>query len=424
MVKRGLTIGRAMNFRVELFSARERRAAIAILAAALVLAVAGAAYLQPAHRASAMAARPVVTPRPPAPEVLTLAIGARGRLYIVAGDRNSFTSGRRLYASADGGRSWRPLPLPAAAGSAVTVGAVRDAPAVVVTTVRPAAGTGYEPDAWRSPDGGATWSRLEAPAGGTPGGGQFQDTRHGTWSTRQRDVFRAWTTADGGSTWRLAVEVAPGGTFGGRAVPASSSFQFAAAPDGTAWLVIMATGGPVATPSVLPPPRLLRSSDGGATWTETPLTLPTGIEDAWVTLGAPVVGADGRGQLAARAYRVQGTGGAVAQLGTWTSTTRDGGTTWSAFAPDAHPGSAVAPDGTWWSAVGGQLAKSSDLGATWSVTVPRLPPGTSLGRLEFVSAREAWSLYSLYEGARPDRGYLLHTTDGGATWTQVLGPAR
>lgn len=141
---------------------------------------------------------------------------------------------------------------------------------------------------------------------------------------------------------------------------------------------------------------ILRTADGGATWTlvrQAPET-ERPLLDVWF--------ANARDGLAAGAY------GSLL-------VTRDGGLTWETRTvvdgDDLHVNQiAAAPDGTvWLAAEAGRLYRSTNRGETWA-TVPSPYDGSWFGLLP--RADGSLIVYGL-------RGHVARTTDGGATWTAV-----
>ncbi|MEX2158317.1 MAG: LuxR C-terminal-related transcriptional regulator [Dehalococcoidia bacterium] len=167
-------------------------------------------------------------------------------------------------------------------------------------------------------------------------------------------------------------------------------------------------------------PQLLRSRDGGLTWTTSTLPVdgyslslsrPT-TNDAWISSGSEV------------------------------AVTHDGGQTWTrlegpALTNEAYPSSIFfLPSGQGWLLLGGGLAAGTqpkelfatdDGGLTWrtvsgSLGVPGQPQrtlepneltwGGYIDDIYFTSSQAGWLTL--------DRGGLFHSTDGGATW-QSLG---
>lgn len=404
-----------MEFRIDLFTRREKRAAIVMLVATLVVAAAVAGYLRPAHAPSARAAAATFTPKPLRPEILALAAESATTVYIVAGDRNAMQAGsRRVFRSTDAGRTWRALTLPDGAAAPASVSAGVTSAEVVVLTYGGSSGAYSAPRGWRSYDRGDHWTRLAQPEGPPATWPRFIDARHGSYATFHDADVIAWRTDDGGLSWREVATVRRGGEFSGAPVPPGGSVSFSISSPTMAWLAINDTM-PSPSGRVVHGARLLRSTDGGATWLQVDLS---GAGPAPRPEGAavqlPEVDARGHGFLVVQNFP----GGALL------TTTRDGGETWSPMRPTSAPWIDIGDDGTWWSADGAQVSQSTDLGATWDTFVARVPPGTSLGTVRGITRAVAWSTYRLFSGGRPDEPSVLRSLDGGHTWTAIRGPAR
>ena len=226
-------------------------------------------------------------------------------------------------------------------------------------------------------------------------------------------------------------------------------------PDGNGW----ATGAN---------PALVRSTDGGQTWT--PACLPAsavpgpggllGIDFAADGRQGWVVGASGGRALALRTVdggdrwlpgrlpdgiagtlmdvdfadadhgwavgALTGTGPANA-AGAVVLASRDGGATWTVQSPPAGVGrlnrlSVVDASHAWAVGVASDgtpaLATTSD-GVTW--TAQALPAGIrALRDVGFLDVKRGWAVGELPKGPTDDQppGVVLATVDGGATWTQ------
>jgi photosystem II stability/assembly factor-like uncharacterized protein len=167
--------------------------------------------------------------------------------------------GSRLYRTTDGGRSWRPVRLPA------PVGAIRGLPALFGRTlVEPVTiGAGAATASLRvyvSKDGGATWSLASAlPDAARPSCGNAPlPTSIATPSAWWAAAFRnhqavAYRTMDAGAHWSALATPAP----------VSAGFcgpdQIAAPTASRAWLVTPGTAGTNET-------RIYATTNAGSTW--------------------------------------------------------------------------------------------------------------------------------------------------------------
>ncbi len=283
----------------------------------------------------------------------------------------------RLFRSLDGGASWQPR------GPAVLAG-VRD---LVIDPVDPRtlyAMTGY-PQPLRTRDAGRTW----APAG--PGlhsvAALALDAEHPgvVLAATAGGLYRS---LDGGDSWDLA---------------AFAETQVAAvAIDPGATATLFAAVGNEGDPTVL-----WKSTDRGATWVETPLSVPA------YTRGLPRFAFDpahpGTLYLAfAVTYDFDSTGPVLRS--------RDGGTTWTEL--PAASGNllnlAVSPRGDLFAATAYGVARSTDFGATWS---PRLPltfrfPGEPGDTISHVLASPTAPGELFAAGVTG----VWHSRSGGARW--------
>ena len=172
---------------------------------------------------------------------------------------------------------------------------------------------------------------------------------------------------------------------------------------------------------------ILHTSDGGATW---------GPQQS--NLGGGLDGVDFVDAHTGWAITSDNTGWNAGANVTMEHTT-DGGATWiPQFVAGNTALSAVSfVDGATGWAAGGWYASlsafpqaavfgSTDGGFTW--TQEKLPKGSpAITGLQFVSKTDGWAVGTSYVGDwydyTADQGWVLHTTDGGATWTRVAGLA-
>jgi photosystem II stability/assembly factor-like uncharacterized protein len=80
----------------------------------------------------------------------------------------------------------------------------------------------------------------------------------------------------------------------------------------------------------------------------------------------------------------------------------------------------------WWSVDGPRLWSTTDAGQYWRATRLHLPAGRTVLQLQFASSRDGWAVIGAIspQGAYAQHVALLHTTDGGSAWSAVhLPPA-
>jgi photosystem II stability/assembly factor-like uncharacterized protein len=231
----------------------------------------------------------------------------------------------------------------------------------------------YQPHSFlfRTTDGGATWDRLPPP----PGAPRLAFSSRTTgWSVVQGGAGGLYRTADAGRTWR-GVALAPPPPLRGTSVALREPPTFKSQRDGFLPVEFVRQEG--GRPRILAAGFYI-TADGGATWT--PRYVPLAEEDEEHGL-LPQAAADRRTLLA-----LVGPGARKVL------TSRDGGGRWSTAASGlegrypAVRGLAFADPATGW-AVTGRSAGSLDYGCH--------PPTPQCD----------------------DRGVLLRTTDGGATWS-------
>jgi photosystem II stability/assembly factor-like uncharacterized protein len=181
-----------------------------------------------------------------------------------------------LYATHDGGTTWRAAALPAppehvgAAASSVVAGArsLAGGTVVVSLSIYPREGQGYARSyLYASADGGRTWSNPRALPGAE---WQALDQRH-VVAISGRDLF---TSGDGGQTWRRTQASLPAARSTDRA--AFDAFRFAgpaflAGPAGWATLVTRQRCQGASRPQTCAEHpevawAIARTADGGSTW--------------------------------------------------------------------------------------------------------------------------------------------------------------
>lgn len=301
---------------------------------------------------------------------------AINQLTFDPGDRNALLAAADgLYRSRDDGASWQVLAFGGSYVASVAVDPHR-------SSVQLAAVRDFQPPAssaqlWRSLDGGSTWT---AELAGDSLMGITPDPAHpGTEFVLGSE--QTYESVDYGASWRQLQTVGP-------------LRAFAASPAGLLY------GAPF---PYNVPAGVLRSSDGGRTWSPDPFGNSGDSRPLDFVTTMAVDGANPQQVLA---------GGSA---GVWRS--EDGGISWLpssrgmlAAAPDSV---AVGADGTVFCTVAGQVLRSRNRGAHWQLPAPRLSAGPSQVVTDPVHASVLYWLNG------PDG--LARSSDSGRSW-QVLSP--
>lgn len=297
----------------------------------------------------------------------------------------------------------------------------------------------------RSTDGGASWTRHVIPA--APSGPAESRALYAAWVDTAGKAYAAgaagtvavhdgaaWAEVQRPGAWSLSDVWEGGGTvlavgepvFGGggvvlRSTDGGATWSQAPAParllgvDGDPEAVF-ATAFRLGTSAEPSRGSILRSADRGASWTE--VHAFAGIPwDVWAAGGTVLVAGStsaGAGVL----LRSQDGGASWAAVGTLPRTLRD--------VRGVHAsGATIIAVGWRAGAEGSAILRSTDGGATWTETlVAGAAPGRYVegvwgsGSHWFVIANQTH-----YQGA-PDDGVILRSTDGGATWTETVVQGR
>ncbi|HVB11305.1 MAG TPA: YCF48-related protein, partial [Bacillota bacterium] len=353
-----------------------------------------------------------------------------------------------LYATKDGGATWTSVPLPADAGrvAAVQASFADAADGWLILHLQACATQGCGVRLYATSDGGATWRLLasnEPPGGGSTGLGWSEFVAGGDiggghgWMLAQTPAGIMQTTADSGRTWQGQALSSGGSPVGGgfaangtgwvaasRGTGAPTVRVWESADSGTAWRSITTVSGRVA--------GLFAAMDGATAWlmlqpasaTACP-AYPCGASVSVVsamgtaTAPAPLAGwtlLNISALDATTAWAVAAGTGGYALLAT-----TDGGKTWRplyqaakaatlgrlwGFVDSGHGwalGSATDPTA---------MLKTADGGATW----------TPAGRVP-VTQPLAAGFSDLLHGWVADLQGAYVTADGGATWTKITVPA-
>ncbi len=395
--------------RLDLFSPREKRALALFCVCALAVAAGALVYVHPLPSPKANPA-PAATSRPRVPpEFIDISAASADIAYANA---NGFPGSSTPYATVDGGKTWRPLVLPAGVTSATAIALSGSS----VALLRPNA---FESgSAWVSHDAGKHWRAVLPPnTANRQGGFQFVNgTTRAIYSSSGPAGTFMFESVDEGTTWRPVLQMAPGESLTPE-IPAAGNLNFWFAGNGY-WAVSTAPGGG--------PLRVARSADGGQTWQAVALpALPEGV-NARLSFSLPQFGS---GHWAwVWAYPVQANGSTeVSAQPHLISTSADGGLTWSPVrAIDHFPLFTVPGSNDGWAVDGSTIYRSQDLGLTWTSFNARLPSGERLMEVTRVTPQVAWNVFGNFQGGlvseEPDRTHLLRTTDGGRHWSEVKLP--
>jgi photosystem II stability/assembly factor-like uncharacterized protein len=260
----------------------------------------------------------------------------------------------------------------------------------------------------RTTNGGSTWTSY----GNLPFNGgyiQFLDNMNGfvlsgEASGMNKQAVSLYQTIDGGATWTLKYANDPSQP--NNSLPFSGHKNGMAFRDTThGWV-----GGDIPTPGFA---YFYRTDNGGTSWTQQPLAIPTGYESAGISITAP---------------SFFGSNDAV--LPVWMSTnagrdlfiytTHDGGTTWNASASFAHQSFntsiATMTDTFTWDPAG-FFHVTNDGGANWRQVNSNVDFGDSVRDMDFVSPFHGWVVDVDTNGNLA----LYRTSDGGITWNALYG---
>jgi len=295
-------------------------------------------------------------------------------------------------------------------------------------------GVGAESDIVHTADGGLTWTN---PMGGVYSSQQNPNNRYPLEGVSFADPLRGiavgvcgslLTTSDGGASWTSRLSGSC--TVSGRMAFTDANHLWTAQSEG----------------------EILYTTDGGARWNRT--SLPLGVGEisqidfvdnlnGWLAVRGNTVGdqfvfhsTDGGRSWVQQGAHDGGTLYGIDALDARTivavgynccygpriDRSTDGGQTWSSIAHPLHPYGGIFqavdfPTATtgWIAGRAGALLKSTDAGATWVQQNPLgLYGGPSFFNLSFADANNGWVVAS--DG--PSLHYLLHTPDGGQTWTK------
>jgi photosystem II stability/assembly factor-like uncharacterized protein len=312
----------------------------------------------------------------------------------------------------------------------------------------------------RTMDGGSTWHAV-TPAGikirsSFPPAANFLDATHAWISDgAQTDTSGVYRTSDGGLTWKHATLPVPAQSAGPIDI---AQIDFVDAAHG--W-VLEDLGGGAGTFYF----RLLRSTDGGAHWSQIAGDYPTNVQGitfdssssgwtstvvfagpqmsglyhstdvgrTWHKANLPMTGAFSAGFFWVQTPIFLNARHAVTfvsnQTAISTYATSDAGATWKLSPPlmvkpmlsAAQPFVSDVVDAQHaWLVVGSRFYFSADLGRHWSLVRQSLGFG-QIGLLDYISTQNGWALGGTQADDGTVHSALRRTTDSGHTW-QVLRP--
>jgi photosystem II stability/assembly factor-like uncharacterized protein len=221
-----------------------------------------------------------------------------------------------------------------------------------------------------------------------------------------------WKTTDGGSTWTSLLDhpVQPNGVALDRYTIAIGSITVTASG-----VVYVGTGEPNGSGDSFYGAGILRTDDGGQTWTQ------LGLSVFWRQSMFNVIVSPSNPMMIL----------AAVTSGLWSSS--DGGVHWNNLnasfpsIPITASSTSLALDPTnssiVYAAGGGEIFRSTDFGVTWALSTPASTGGcfATVGTCSRISLSIAASSPSTVLAAAAD-GTLWRTTDSGATWSLVNSP--
>ena len=285
-------------------------------------------------------------------------------------------SGGRVLRTTNGGATWATVRAGAATG------------ALAVDFVSLTRGWASEPSAgrlWRTSDGGATWNLVRRFVGADryrASSIDFTDATHGWAGAEDSQSNSVSVTADGGRTWR-------------RVLRPSGYLTTVHATDATH--AVVASVDLSTTPDDLSLATLVHlqyTSNGGRTWHDSRIG-----SHFW-------------------SVAVAGHGSRWCAAGSGLLTSQDDAATWASASSgqqySLQQGLAVSATDLWAVDAAGALLHSAD-GARWVEQTQPQRWSQALTDVSFVGAQDGWIVGS--EGSFDDVGVILHTSDGGATWS-------
>lgn len=341
------------------------------------------------------------------PIMPSLQVATITSLHMIDATTGWAIAGKALLRTADGGNHWRDV---TPAGHALVSGsAAQFLTASLAWVAIPQAGAPTT-ELFHTGDGGQSWQQSTV---------QARFVRQLTFIDAQRgwmlvgtanaagaaEIVSVIRTTDGGKTWlnlatALPSDATPPGhlPYGGqktgmRFVNASTGWVTGTVfANGLAWLYV--------------------THDGGSTWNQQTLPLPTNVPPAQFWTQPPTFFSATDGLLPVRFADALTNKDIAAVI----YVTHDGGMTWHTTTPvfAALSSSDFLDMQRGWLTDGTHLFVTSNGGQHWA----KLPPSANFTRitlLDFVSQTTGWAIG--HQGA--GSSFLLKTTDGGQTWTHI-----
>ncbi|HSJ88951.1 MAG TPA: CARDB domain-containing protein, partial [Anaerolineales bacterium] len=260
---------------------------------------------------------------------------------------------------------------------------------------------------FRTTNGGSTWISYSVPF--DDGFIQFLDDNNGFVMAgqpmgMQKHPIQIYQTTNSGATWTLKYATDP---YQANNIPPFSGVKngMAFRNTTTGWI-----SGEIPTPNFV---YIYRTDNGGVTWAQQPMSVPTGYETGYVVTTAPIFFGTYNAVLPVWF------GSAAGQRDLYLYVTHDGGTTWArsyAFAQHSFDIDIVsAQDAFSWDAAG-FFRVTHNSGSSWTQVTSNINFGDNIYDLDFVSTTTGWVLNRDLDG----NSALYRTTNGGSTWTALF----
>ena len=339
-------------------------------------------------------------------------VGPFSSLHMIDATTGWALAGKVVLLTSDGGMHWKDVTPP---GYSLTSGSVLDALTASQAWIAIPESNNSATRILRTTDGGQSWHSATIPTGqsGTrvaqitfvnAQDGWILANRGGAITAEVASIYR---TTDGGKTWVNVANALAASTDG----PAPGHLPFGGAKSGISFLNA-STGWITGTVLVPGLTWLFVTHDGGSTWNQQKLLLPSGLPSGQLSLRPPLFFSATEGILPV-SFSNSASGASIATV---IYTTHDGGASWNSTTPVPAALSAVdfSDMQHGWVTDGTTLYVTNDGGQHWT----KMAPGSNFKRvtqLHFVSSSEGWAIGGQGKGAP----FLFKTTDGGQTWTPL-----